>query len=121
MRWCVSMWSEILFGAGVGLVVGVAQAILAASLGNLPTFHEGGPFYLWILVFCPGVGGTLGAYFFNRRERRRERMRAAGRCGTCGYSLTGNVSGTCPECGTPVPKRTSDAVEAVPTVKNEQC
>jgi hypothetical protein len=27
-------------------------------------------------------------------------------CRTCGYDLTGNVSGICPECGTPVP--TSD-------------
>lgn len=25
-------------------------------------------------------------------------------CRRCGYDLTGNVSGTCPECGTPVPK-----------------
>jgi hypothetical protein len=23
-------------------------------------------------------------------------------CHTCGYELTGNVSGVCPECGTPV-------------------
>jgi len=26
-----------------------------------------------------------------------------GRCQTCGYDLTGNVSGRCPECGAPVP------------------
>jgi hypothetical protein len=25
--------------------------------------------------------------------------RAAGRCVHCGYDLTGNLSGTCPECG----------------------
>ncbi len=25
-----------------------------------------------------------------------------GHCQTCGYNLTGNVSGVCPECGTPV-------------------
>jgi hypothetical protein len=24
---------------------------------------------------------------------------AAGRCGACGYDLTGNISGVCPECG----------------------
>ena len=29
--------------------------------------------------------------------RRRTRH---GRCGLCGYDLTGNVSGVCPECGT---------------------
>jgi len=31
-----------------------------------------------------------------RRRRRRIRI---GACPTCGYNLTGNVSGTCPECG----------------------
>ena len=30
--------------------------------------------------------------------------RRAGRCLHCGYDLTGNVSGICPECGTPVQK-----------------
>ena len=25
-------------------------------------------------------------------------------CQECGYNLTGNVSGRCPECGNPVPK-----------------
>lgn len=27
-----------------------------------------------------------------------------GNCPTCNYSLTGNASGTCPECGSPVPE-----------------
>lgn len=31
-------------------------------------------------------------------ERRR---RCQGRCLKCGYNLTGNLSGVCPECGTP--------------------
>ena len=33
-----------------------------------------------------------------RRWRRRQRSL----CLTCGYDLTGNVSGVCPECGTPI-------------------
>ena len=36
-----------------------------------------------------------------RRERRRRRA-LAGQCVTCGYALTGNSSGVCPECGTAV-------------------
>ena len=34
--------------------------------------------------------------------KRRERL---GLCPSCGYDLTGNVSGTCPECGRPVPAK----------------
>ena len=30
----------------------------------------------------------------------RDRRYPAGHCQTCGYNLTGNVSGRCPECGT---------------------
>ncbi len=30
--------------------------------------------------------------------------RPRGLCGTCNYCLRGNLSGICPECGTPIPK-----------------
>ena len=33
----------------------------------------------------------------------RKPGRRANRCKRCGYNLTGNVSGACPECGTPTP------------------
>ncbi|MDB5294616.1 MAG: hypothetical protein JWO31_599 [Phycisphaerales bacterium] len=33
------------------------------------------------------------------RRVRRGRRRASGRCLACGYDLTGNASGACPECG----------------------
>lgn len=33
---------------------------------------------------------------------RRKEPHPAGRCGQCGYNLTGNVSGRCPECGTDI-------------------
>jgi hypothetical protein len=39
---------------------------------------------------------------FVRGPLRRYRRRRMGRCRKCGYDLTGNVSGRCPECGTPV-------------------
>ena len=37
----------------------------------------------------------------------RGRAYAPGMCGACGYLLTGNVSGVCPECGTVIGTRTS--------------
>jgi hypothetical protein len=38
------------------------------------------------------------AVWLRRRRRERRRFRA-GLCGACGYDLTGNVTGVCPECG----------------------
>ncbi len=35
-----------------------------------------------------------------RRAVRRQHWRRRGACTACGYDLTGNVSGVCPECGT---------------------
>ncbi len=34
------------------------------------------------------------------RERRRASRKGRNECLQCGYNLTGNVSGLCPECGT---------------------
>ncbi len=45
---------------------------------------------------------TMLAYL--RRRKRLgvvNRWRLRGQCTGCGYDLTGNVSGTCPECGNP--------------------
>ena len=39
----------------------------------------------------------------------RVRHFAPGHCQQCGYDLTGNVSGVCPECGTPVPAKSESA------------
>ncbi len=33
------------------------------------------------------------------RRRRRQQRRLRGRCESCNYDLTGNVTGLCPECG----------------------
>lgn len=38
------------------------------------------------------------------RQTQRRFRAAAGRCSACGYSLTGNLSGACPECGGSVAK-----------------
>jgi hypothetical protein len=43
---------------------------------------------------------SLPAYQLRRRGRKR---RHAGHCPGCGYDLTGNVSGVCPECGIEAP------------------
>ena len=58
------------------------------------------PLYLPFLVFATSLA-ALCVYprlpFTRRRWRRKH-----GLCVSCGYNLTGNVSGACPECGTEV-------------------
>lgn len=45
------------------------------------------------------LGGLLAAVLI----RRKYHATPCGFCPVCAYSLTGNVSGVCPECGTPAP------------------
>ena len=57
---------------------------------------------LWVvIVSSAGLGLGLTAVPLLIRSLRAWRRRAVGHCPTCGYDLTGNVSGRCPECGTP--------------------
>lgn len=61
------------------------------------------PKYLWtpqhkdvfVPLWMPLVLVIFPTFIFWWRERRCPK----GHCQTCGYDLTGNVSGICPECG----------------------
>lgn len=56
----------------------------------------------WIDVPLWPLGGALLVYpgiAFIRGALRRSRAAGAGVCRKCGYDLTGNTSGVCPECG----------------------
>lgn len=52
--------------------------------------------YLWLPTLLFAIYPFV--VFAHRPLRRRRRLRR-GLCLTCGYSLAGNVSGVCPECG----------------------
>lgn len=53
---------------------------------------------LWIVFILFATYPTIA---FIRGPVRRHRRRRKGLCIRCGYNLTGNVSGVCPECGEP--------------------
>jgi hypothetical protein len=76
----------------------LAFAVCAAAFLMPPIlsiFHGGG---LWWAVAAVVVAtGTLYA-LYRPNEILYER-KAKGQCLRCGYDLTGNVSGVCPECG----------------------
>lgn len=64
---------------------------------NLNVFHLGVPLWLTFLVLI-----AYPAVAFYRGPLRRYRRRRCGLCVACGYDLTGNVSGVCPECATEI-------------------
>lgn len=73
-------------------------------IGTIPDSASGMTFVSsiapWWFPFV--LFGTYPAVRFVRRKRREHRIarrRTRGQCITCGYNLTGNRSGTCPECG----------------------
>jgi len=78
---------------------------LVALGGNLGAPMRGvtveTPLWVWFLLLAlyPSVAFVRGPV---RQRMRLRRERRAGLCRTCDYDLTGNVSGVCPECGTPV-------------------
>ncbi len=54
----------------------------------------------WFIGLLLGIWPTVA---FLRGPCRRRGRRTKGSCRKCGYNLTGNVSGVCPECGSAVP------------------
>lgn len=70
-------------------------AILAAIL--LPSNPQKQP---TAAVFSEAAFGiSLAMFMAAAWALERRRSRPAGGCKNCGYDLTGNVSGVCPECG----------------------
>jgi hypothetical protein len=66
------------------------------------------PCWVVVLLFAAWPAPVLGRSALRaRRERMRARLK--GHCVKCGYDLAGNISGICPECGTPLARElTSD-------------
>lgn len=56
-----------------------------------------------LMVFVGPVIGVLVAALLIRKIDR-DQAYPPGTCRSCGYDLTGNVSGRCPECGQEIPK-----------------
>jgi hypothetical protein len=83
------------------LVMMVLFAIVGGIIGGRSRGLRG---VFWGAI-AGGIGmiwGLIAVAYWVRPKR------AAGLCAKCDYNLTGNVSGICPECGTPVPLSTSN-------------
>ena len=64
-------------------------------IGSQPGRFDRGHIPLWL----PFILIALPTALLWHRDRKPKRY-PPGHCKTCGYDLTGNESGTCPECGT---------------------
>ncbi|RMF71302.1 MAG: hypothetical protein D6744_18140 [Planctomycetota bacterium] len=84
--WSLSEWWDRAFLAAIALRCVLLSLQALFSLPILRWFAAGAG----VVVVVTFVGGML--------TRRR---RGASGCRSCGYDLTGNVSGACPECGAP--------------------
>jgi hypothetical protein len=87
--------SWALFAIGAYALVGILLLFGSAPPGRPP--GAAGWALLFPAVLLAGSGLDLYKQY---RTLWRERRRSQGRCVCCGYSLRGNVSGVCPECGT---------------------
>jgi hypothetical protein len=97
--------SLALFVPGI-LNVAASNSVLGffVSSSSTPSPEVVIRFPLWLPVvlfaFLP-IRAFIRGPIARRRLRRR---RDLGQCMGCGYDLTGNVSGICPECGAAIPK-----------------
>ena len=95
-------WRTIL-GALIPGAFAYAGALVADDMGRhvrgLLRFLSS-PFALF--VGC-GIGGVIYAFIFDRVSRYYALRALPDHCRTCGYDLTANASGRCPECGSPIP------------------
>src|SRR5689334_13277508 len=87
------------FVAGRGLICGLIAAGVGLVLAPSPLLHVPGDNY-FVAALVGGVGllagSIIGVLTWDQNERA---LRASQSCPSCGYSLTGNTSGRCPECG----------------------
>jgi hypothetical protein len=75
-------------------VTGRERFVYASSHGRLAAFALSPNGWL---ASALALAGAFSAFLF-----WRDRCFPEGHCQMCGYDLTGNVSGRCPECGTAV-------------------
>ena len=92
----------VIAGSFVGTLTGIWLAF--ACLGDVETPVD---WFVVAVVACAfgSVGCRLPCVLdelFERWVTAYRARRRGFRCDQCDYNLTGNVSGVCPECGTPI-------------------
>ena len=89
-NWDVTIGTVWLTGCVQEVVASVTPA--AVSARDYDRFLDGA---IAVCVVLPGLKTAVLVMRFTQPNHKRNR------CRSCGYDLTGNVSGNCPECGEP--------------------
>src|SRR5262245_24466128 len=80
--------------------------IICASI--IVSFGGGLDLFVFIPLLPISIAvSVLSAFFWWREWLREHRHFPFGHCRRCGYDLTGNTSGVCPECGTAIDSQPS--------------
>jgi len=108
LLWCVPLLACVLVSIWAGSSVSFAARFIAGLMQSLalPVLFDvaSGSIsrLLLVSVWYAGTFALVTHVLGTDVLARAKRARWAGRCVKCHYDLTGNVSGICPECGTPV-------------------
>jgi len=85
-------------GKAVGVVAAAPDETRIFDRGGFKFRSAGWPFETWVVGF-PLWTVVLASLLLPAMWVRSFAWRANGKCCECGYDLTGNTSGVCPECG----------------------
>ncbi len=77
---------------------GGAKAFITESMALMEHYSQYRRWGNYVALFGFTVAGVAGFKVFRKEKRDRHRIQQ-GLCLNCGYNLTGNESGICPECG----------------------
>jgi len=84
---------HMIFSAAYGLVM---FFVLGSIIGSILTLARASDL---VGGFGLGLSGVLAVALGHERYGRKIRPEDKSCCRNCGYDLTGNMSGRCPECG----------------------
>jgi len=102
----IDILAMLALGGFIGAYVAMFVAMLAARIligmvhGGYPLTGRYDSLLLQTGLIGAVAGACLGAWIAVRRGVPRHVP--PGHCRECGYGLTGNVSGVCPECAMPI-------------------
>jgi hypothetical protein len=86
-----TFWPEIVLGTEFGIALVPQSDVGYTSIACRVPW--------WVLLLLFGVYPTVQFVRKKRQEYQKTRRLEHGQCNACGYDLTGNTSGVCPECG----------------------